>query len=406
MSSDHEALWTEVLADLAKEGLRRELPSPSFHPAGTAATGPLVLCSNDYLALSCDPRLREAAIRAFEEAGCGSTGSRLLSGNTRFHTELEEELAEFSGHEACLLFNSGYHANIGAIPAVATRVDAIFSDELNHASIIDGCRLSRAETITYRHCDLEHLSSLLKRAGAMRRKLIITEGVFSMDGHVAPLGDLAKLARAHGALLMLDDAHGFGVLGEDGKGTAQEKGVAGGVDIYMGTLGKAIGGMGGFVGGSRALIDYLISTARALLYSTALPPSICAAATQALKIVRSEPWRRQRLRWLSETLRRDLEERGLDIGGSTSHIVPVMAGSGHSASELARRLQGKGYLTRAIRFPTVPRGFERIRLSLRSDFTEESLRGFAEVLGEEAGHLGLRAANSAASGGNRHDAKA
>jgi 8-amino-7-oxononanoate synthase len=389
-----DALWSDGLKEVAERGLRRELPSSSFHSDRSNASGPLVLCSNDYLALACDSRLKDAAARALEEDGCGSTGSRLLSGNSWFHVELERELAGFTGFEACLLLSSGYHVNVGVIPAVAARVDAIFSDELNHASIIDGCRLSRAKTTTYHHCDLAHLGSLLKKASGKGRKLIITEGVFSMDGDLAPVADLVQLAKAHGALLMLDDAHAFGVLGSSGRGTPQQAGVEEGIDIYVGTLGKAIGAMGGFVGGSRALIDYLTSTARALLYSTALPPSICAAATEALRIVRSEKWRAERLRASSQTLRSRLGAAGLNTGRSESHIIPVITGTGDRAINLAEGLRQRGYLTRAIRYPTVPEGGERIRLSLRSDFGDEVLGRFAQVLREEAERLGIVSAAS------------
>jgi len=387
-SSRHDALWREGVEEVARQGLRRELPSAAYHPALSDEKAPLVLCSNDYLALSGDPRLRDAAVRAFDEDGCGSTGSRLLSGNSRFHLELEEELTDFTGCEACLLFSSGYHVNVGAIPVIAAKAEVVFSDELNHASVIDGCRLSRTKTVTYRHRDVNHLESLLKRSGK-GPKLIITEGVFSMDGDVAPVAELVELARAHGAILMIDDAHGFGCLGPDGRGTPEEAGVTEGIDIYVGTLGKAMGAMGGFVGGSQALIDYLTSTARALLYSTALPPPVCAAAAEALRIVRSEPWRREKLRSLSDMLRRELRTAGLDTGLSSTHIIPVIVGSGDRALRLARLLEEKGYLTRAIRFPTVPKGSERIRLSLRCDFTEEALKALARTLGEEAGKLGL-----------------
>ena len=396
-------LWERGLRELSSRGLLRELPSSVFHPgsAGEAAGAdrPLVLCSNDYLALSGDPRVRAAAVKAIGEDGVGSTGSRLLSGNSPYHEELESELSRFTGYDACLLFGSGYHANIGAIPALTAGMIAIFSDELNHASIIDGCRLSRAETLTYGHCDPSHLDELLARTrggssaeqSTGSRALVITEGVFSMDGDVAPLRELAGVARKHGALLMVDDAHGFGVLGESGRGTAEETGTSEDVDVYLGTLGKALGAMGGFIAGSRKLIAYLTSTARALMYSTALPPAACAAATAALGVVKSEPHRRENLRRLGELLREELKRHGLDTGASRSHIVPVMAPGGDAALRLARGLEARGYLARAIRYPTVAYGTERLRLSLRCDFKDDEMRALAVALGEGGAALGLTA---------------
>ncbi len=390
-----EKAWKSSLDKISESGLRRELPGEGYFPGGTGPGAPLVLCSNDYLALSRDPRLKAAAAEALEACGCGSTGSRLLSGNSAYHTALESALAAFTGHEACLLFGSGYHANIGAIPALSAGVGAILSDELNHASIIDGCRLSRARTVTYRHCDPSHLEELLAeigsrgKAGARPAAMVVTEGVFSMDGDIAPLADLAEVARERGAILMLDDAHGFGVLGPAGRGTPEAAGVVEGVDVYLGTLGKALGCAGGFVAGSRAMTDYLMSTARSFIYSTAPPPAVCAAAGAALEIVRSEPDRRRTLQVLSGRLRGELARGGLDTGAGGSHIVPVMTPGADAATRVAGALERKGYLTRAIRYPTVARGSERIRLSLRSDFTEDQMTGLAAALGEEGSALGI-----------------
>ncbi len=397
--------------------MRRDLPPASYHPASGGAGGKLTLCSNDYLALSCDERLKRAAIEALDRAGCGSTGSRLLSGNSSYHMELESALRDFTGYDACLLFSSGYHANVGGIPVLSREMRAIFSDELNHASIIDGCRLSKAETVKYRHCDPSHLDYLLaetgpsagevavgarrargggseggreaREAGSGAGFLVITEGVFSMDGDVAPLSELAEVTRKHGATLMVDDAHGFGVLGESGRGTPEAGGVFEGVDIYLATMGKALGSMGGFIAGSMGLIAYLMSTARAFMYSTALPPAVCAAGLAALDIVRSEPERRERLRTLSTALMGELGKRGLNTGAGASHIVPVMAPGEGVALELASRLESRGYLTRAIRYPTVARGKERLRLSLRCDFSEDQMLALAAAIFEEGSRLGL-----------------
>lgn len=395
-----DELWEKGLAELWRKGLRRELPPRAYYPGaapGAARELLLVLCSNDYLALARDPRVKDAAVRAVEECGVGSTGSRLLSGSSEYHDKLESELALFTGCEACLVFGSGYHANVGSIPVLSAGMSAIYSDELNHASIVDGCRLARAKTVTYRHCDPAHLDELLAKGGGAgdgpegAGALVITEGVFSMDGDVAPLAELAGVARKHGALLMLDDAHGFGVLGDGGRGAAEEAGAAAGVDVYLATMGKALGSMGGFIAGSVKLISYLTSTARSMMYSTALPPAACAAASAALGIVESEPHRREHLRALGRLLRAELKGAGLDTGRSETHIVPVMAPGGGVALELARRLEDRGYLARAIRYPTVAEGAERIRLSLRSDLVEEQVRGLAQAACEEAQGMGLTA---------------
>jgi 8-amino-7-oxononanoate synthase len=388
-------LWERALSELSGLGLRRELPSGAYcRGAGreAGAGSPVVLCSNDYLALAADPRVKAAAARAVEECGVGSTGSRLLSGTSKYHMQLESDLARFTGRDACLLFGSGYHANVGSIPVLSSGMRAIYSDELNHASIVDGCRLSRAETVKYRHCDPSHLDELLSERGGGRDggALVISEGVFSMDGDVAPLVELAAVARRHGALLMLDDAHGFGVLGEGGGGAAQAAGAEAGVDVYLATMGKALGSMGGFIAGSRALISLLTSAARAMMYSTALPPAACAAASAALAIVESEPHRRESLHALGGLLREELERAGLDTGESRTHIVPIMVPGAGAALEMAAILEARGYLARAIRYPTVAMGAERIRVSLRCDLREEQVRGLAAAAGEGARALGLK----------------
>jgi 8-amino-7-oxononanoate synthase len=387
-------VWERSLRELSRDGLRRELPPEAYRGGAARAAGagrPLVLCSNDYLGLSGDARVKAAAVRAVEECGVGSTGSRLLSGDSEYHVRLEADLARFTGRDACLLFGSGYHANVGSIPVLSSGMRAIYSDELNHASIVDGCRLARAETVRYRHCDPSHLDELLSKdgGGGAGGALVITEGVFSMDGDVAPLCELTAVARRHGALLMLDDAHGFGVLGESGGGAAQAAGAAAGVDVYLATMGKALGSMGGFLAGSRALVSLLTSSARAMMYSTALPPAACAAAAAALAIVESEPDRRERLGALGDLLRAELKGAGLDTGRSVTHIVPVMAPGARVALELSRRLEARGYLARAIRYPTVAKGTERIRVSLRCELSEDQVRGLAASASEEALALGL-----------------
>jgi 8-amino-7-oxononanoate synthase len=386
---DGDALWEEGLKDLTDQGLQRVLPSTSYFPIGPWTERKLVLCSNDYLALSRHPRVRGAAYKAIENGGCGSSGSRLLSGNSTYHLVLEADLAGFCGYEACRLFSSGYHANVGAIPVIASKLDAIYSDELNHASIVDGCRLANAKTVTYRHCDPEHLDELLAAGDSGEKAIVITEGVFSMDGDLAPLPELVAVAKKHGALFMLDDAHGFGVLGENGVGTPEELGVTEGIDIYLGTMGKALASSGGFIAGSKALIDYLTSTARTLLYSTSPSPPACAAANAALGVVKSKPHRREMLREFATLLRDELRVMGFDTGRSGCHIIPVMAPGEDVAGELANRFAERGFLTRPIRYPTVPKGAERLRISLRCDFTREQIRMASSALSEEALAMGL-----------------
>ena len=253
------------------------------------------MCSNDYLGLSQHPALREAALSAMERFGFGSGASRLVSGTSRMHEELENALATFKKAEATILFNSGYAANTGIIPALVQEGDVVFSDSLNHASIVDGCRLSRAVVQVYRHKDVNQLETLLKENGHARRKLIVTDGVFSMDGDIAPLPDIVALADRYGALLMVDDAHATGVLGKTGRGTVEHFGLEGRVPIQMGTLGKALGSFGAYVAGNKDLIDFLINRSRSYIYSTSLPPAVCAASLVALRIIDSEPERRESL---------------------------------------------------------------------------------------------------------------
>src|SRR5512139_2667675 len=291
--------WLDgALADLEVHGLRRAL-EPLASPQGpvveVGGRRLVNLCSNDYLGLAADPRLRRAAAEAAEAEGAGSGASRLVAGDLPIHGRLERALAVFEGTEAALLFNSGYHANAGVPPALVGRGDAIFSDLLNHASIIDGCLLSRAELVRYRHLDAGELADLLAASKA-RRKLVATDAVFGMDGDAAPLRELADLCERHGAMLYVDEAHAAGVLGDTGAGLAEALGVTERVDVHMGTLGKALGAFGAYVAGSRRLVDLLVSKARTFVFTTALPPAACGAALAALDVLRDEPARRERLR--------------------------------------------------------------------------------------------------------------
>ncbi len=339
----------------------------------------LCLCSNNYLGLAGDPRLAAAAIRAVEESGTGSGASPLISGHMAPHAALEREIAGWLGCEAALLFGSGYHANIGVIGALVGSGDEVFSDELNHASLIDGCRLSRATIRIYRHLDIEDLEGQLARSTA-RRRLIVTDSVFSMDGDRAPVEDLVQLAERYGAWLMLDEAHAVGVFGARGGGVAQDAGVAPRITVRMGTLGKALGGYGAFVGGSRALVDLLVNRARAYVYSTALPPAVVGAARQAIAIASEDAPRRAALWDNARRLHARLAAAGLSVRPFASPILALVVGGSAAALEVARRALEDGVLAPAIRPPTVPEGTARLRLTPLATHTQEQIDRAADVL--------------------------
>jgi glycine C-acetyltransferase/8-amino-7-oxononanoate synthase len=348
----------------------------------------LLLCSNDYLGLANHPRLRAAAADAAMEWGVGAGASRLISGNMQPHRALEQRLAGFEGYEAALLFGSGYLANSGAIAALAGRGEVVFSDELNHASIIDGCRLSRAEAFVYRHGDLDHLAWGLREAGD-RGALIVTDGVFSMDGDVAPLPQLAELARRHGCRLMVDEAHATGALGPGGRGSVAAAGLSGEVDVLMGTLGKALGSYGAYVCSSRELSDYLLNTARPFVFSTALPPPVVAAGLAGLELLESEPQRVEQLAANATALRSALAAEGLAVGASEAHIVPVASGDPERTMRLCERALERGVFAQGIRPPTVPEGTSRLRFTVMATHRPEELRDAAERVGAAARELGI-----------------
>jgi 8-amino-7-oxononanoate synthase len=369
---------------LAAKGLRRTLePLGSGQGATVVAGGQtlLNLSSNDYLGLATDPRVVEAACAAARAEGAGSGASRLVAGDLPVHGRLEARLAAWKGQEAALLFGSGYHANAGVPPALVGRGDAVFSDVLNHASIVDGCLLSRAEFVRYRHGDVEELSDLLARTRA-RRRLVVTDAVFSMDGDAAPLREIAELCDRRGTMLYVDEAHAVGVLGPTGGGLAEALGVRGRVDVHMGTLGKALGAAGAYVAGPRELVDYLISRARTFVFTTALPPAACGAALAALDIVEAEPERRARLEALVAQMKAGLAALGFEVARVVAPIFPVVLGSEARALRAASALRARGFLVRAIRPPTVPSGTSRLRISLRADHTEAQVESFLGALAE------------------------
>ncbi|HMB08698.1 MAG TPA: 8-amino-7-oxononanoate synthase [Isosphaeraceae bacterium] len=366
---DESAAW-------AARGLTRQLVARGAGPGGGRNFG-----SNDYLGLAGDPRVAEAARRAAETFGWGAGASPLVTGWSEVHHALADDLARFEQAEAAVVFPSGFAANLGTIAALVGTGDAVYADRLNHACLIDGVRLSGARLRVYPHRDAGRLEAILARdRERFRRSLIATEGAFSMDGDLAPLADLADLAERFGAMLLVDEAHGTGVFGPDGRGAAAEAGVADRVPIKVGTLSKALGSVGGFVAGSRRLVDWLVNHARTLIYSTALPPAAVAAARAALAIVRAEPWRRERVRALGARLRADLTAGGLDVGPSVGPIVPVRLGEAGRAVDVADRLRGRGFLVPAIRPPTVPAGTARLRVSLTATQADDDIAALARAI--------------------------
>ncbi|HVY96817.1 MAG TPA: 8-amino-7-oxononanoate synthase [Solirubrobacterales bacterium] len=348
----------------------------------------LLLCSNNYLGLAEHARVREAAAEAALRWGAGSGASRLISGNMAPHRELEDRLAAFKGRDSALLFGSGYLANVGVVSALAGRGEVVFSDELNHASIIDGCRLSRAETFVYRHADLDHLAWGLERAGE-RAGLIVSDGVFSMDGDVAPLAGLAELARRHRCRLLVDEAHATGALGPGGRGSVAAAGLGEEVDVIVGTLGKALGSYGAYACADGETTDYLLNCARPFVFSTAPPPPAVAAAGAALALLEAEPERVGRLRANAATLREALEDEGLAAGRSQTQIVPVEVGEAEPTMELCERLLEAGVFAQGIRPPTVPAGSSRLRFTVMATHEPAELREAARAAGAAAGELGL-----------------
>ncbi len=355
----------------------------------------LLLCSNNYLGLADHPRVRHATAEAAMRWGAGAGASRLISGNMTPHRQLEARLAEFKGYEGALLFGSGYLANIGVIAALAHRGEVVFSDELNHASIIDGCRLSRAETFVYRHRDVEHLAWGLREAEG-RGSLIVTDGVFSMDGDIAPLEELTRLARRHECRLMVDEAHATGALGPGGRGSVAAAGLSGEVDVLIGTLGKALGSYGAYVCASGEIVDYLVNAARSFVFSTAPPPPVVAAALAALELLKSHPHRVDRLRANAATLRGALAAEGLAPGGRETQIVPVEVGDAERTMELCERALEHGVFAQGIRPPTVPEGSSRLRFTVMATHRAAELQRAAKLVGAAAREIGIAAGTPAA----------
>ena len=343
----------------------------------------LMFSSNNYLGLANHPELKRASADAAWTYGTGSGASRLISGNMEIHQTLEKELALFKGTEKALLFSSGYHANLGVLSALAGEGDLILSDELNHASIVDGCRLSRAEVWVYQHVNMDSLRGLLQKSSRFKNRLIVTDSVFSMDGDIAPLPDIVDLAERYSALVMVDDAHGTGVLGKNGKGVVEHFGLEGKVGIQMGTLGKALGSFGAYIAASEDLIHYLINKTRTLLYTTALPPSICGSVLAALKILSKHPELINQLKRNAVYFREGLKNLGYRIPEGETPILPLVLGDPSVTMDTAQRLFDEGIYVQGIRPPTVPEGTSRLRITLMATHTRDqldfALRAFGKI---------------------------
>ncbi|MGI8386862.1 8-amino-7-oxononanoate synthase [Robertmurraya sp. P23] len=361
--------WLRDRLDKTKEaGLNRKVRTMNTAPLPKMVIDgqkQIVFASNNYLGLANDQRLIYAAERILHEFGVGSSGSRLVTGHTDWHQKLEDRISNFKRTESALLFSSGYLANVGVLSSLPEKGDVILSDELNHASIIDGCRLSKANTMIYNHIDMDDLEEKLKATQSCLRRFIVTDGVFSMDGTIAPLDKIMSLAKCYHAFVIVDDAHATGVLGENGRGTSEYFDVY--PDVIIGTLSKAIGTEGGFVCGSKVLIDFLLNHARTFIFQTSLPPAICAASFKAIEIIEHSKVKRQLLLSNVKKVRTSLVDMGFTVKGDNTPILPVIIGDTHKTVIFGKRLQEKGIYAPAIRPPTVALGESRIRLTVTAD---------------------------------------
>ncbi|MBI4336077.1 MAG: 8-amino-7-oxononanoate synthase [Candidatus Omnitrophica bacterium] len=385
----------EELKRVKDEGLYRHLRCLEGHQGARIKIDGrecVNLCSNNYLGLASNPRLKQAAIEATQKYGCGSGASRLVCGNFKLYEELEGKIAGFKGQEAALVFNSGYSANLGAITALVGRGDIVFSDKLNHASIVDAVILSRAELRRYPHKDVKALEEMLRVEGQgsrVKKRLIVTDTLFSMDGDIAPLPELAELAKRHDAMLMVDEAHATGVFGEGRSGLAERFGLSEEIDAHMGTLSKAFGSLGGYVAGRKELIEYLVNKSRPFIYTTALPPSVLAAAAAAIDVVRKDNWLNKALWENAGLLKRGLIDLGFDLVSTESQIIPVLIGEADKAVEFADALFEEGIFIQPIRPPTVPRGQARLRITVMATHKKEDLEMALLALEKAGRKLGI-----------------
>ena len=384
------ASWVvEEIEDLKRKNLYRflrNLGTPTDHTIIVDGKRLVNLSSNNYLGLAASKEVVSLVEEGMKRWGFGSGASRLIVGNFEIHREAEAKLAEFKGKEDALLFSSGYMANLSLMTALTDDSTEIFSDELNHASIVDGCRLSRAKVSIYRHRDVNHLEELLRKSRA-KRKLVVTDGVFSMDGDVAPLRDIVSLKERYEFLFIVDDAHGTGVMGKEGRGVVHREGVVEEVDVIMGTLGKALGLFGAFVASSRDIVELLINKARPFIYTTALPPCIAYAVVGVLDIVKRAEDLRRSLMEKADFLRKGIKDLGFSTLSSETQIVPLLVGDEKRVMELSSYLMDKGFFAHGIRPPTVPPGTSRIRVSVMANHRWEDLKGFLNALREAKGVL-------------------
>jgi 8-amino-7-oxononanoate synthase len=379
------------LAGLREAGLYRRtrlISGPQGPRVLLDGTPVLLLCSNNYLGFAGHPRVREAAADAAMRWGVGAGASRLVSGTMTIHERLEQRLAEFERAESCLLFGSGYLANLGVLTALGGAGQTIFSDALNHASIIDGCRLARADIFVYDHCDLEHLQWALGEHGR-EGDVIVTDSVFSMDGDVAPLAGIVELARRHGAQVVVDEAHATGALGPGGRGAVAEAGLEDDVDVLVGTLSKALGSYGGYVCARGEIIELLVNSSRAVIFSTAPPPPAAAGALAALELLIEQPLRPEKLQATAALLRTELAAAGLPAPAGRTQIVPLIVGDADAAVRLSQAALARGVFAQAIRPPTVPDGSSRLRLAVMASHTATELAGAVAALSAAAREVGV-----------------
>lgn len=377
----------EELKNLEEKGLYRKFKTLLSSQGVEVKIGDEIFinfCSNDYLGLANHPYVKLTMINAIEKYGVGSGASRLICGNMREQERLEEKLAKFKGEESCLVFPTGYMANLGVISTLLDAEDVVIIDRLNHASIIDGCKLSKAKIMVYSHVDMNSLEDVLKKVKNFRRRLIVTDSVFSMDGDIAPLPDIMKLARKYHAMVMVDDAHATGVLGKNGRGIVEYYNMKDKPDIIMGTLSKAIGSLGGFICGSKSLIEYLKNKCRSFIYTTGIPPSLCASSIASLEIIEKNPEIIRKLWDNTYYLKEKLNNLNLNTLSSNTPIIPIVLGDEKKTIEVANKIQEKKILLIGIRPPTVPKGTSRLRITLTSNHTkihiEELIKAIEEII--------------------------
>ena len=384
---------TQELEQLKEQGLYitiRTIGSPQGAWIVVDGKKVLNMCSNNYLGFANHPRLKEAAIKGIEEYGVGPAAVRTIAGTMTLHKILEEKLAKFKKVEAAISFQSGFNSNLATIPALVGKADLIFSDELNHASIIDGCRLSRATIVRYEHCNPDSLHQKLEEhKNHPGKKLVITDGVFSMDGDIAPMDKIVEVAEKYDAITMVDDAHGEGVLGDSGRGIVDHFGLHGRVDIEVGTLSKAFGVVGGYVAGKKLIVDYLHQKARPFLFSSAVTPPDVSACIAAVDILQESGELVEKLWDNANYFKKIMKEQGFDLGFSQTPITPVMIGDAKVASKFSQRLFEEGIFAQSIGYPTVPKGKARIRVMISATHTKEDLDFGAETFGKIGKELGV-----------------